>query len=91
MERAMNKKDLFKLYAETFGTNLKDAEREWSRACEFIIGRLMAGDSIRIKGVGTLHKVERAARECRVPGTNDIVKVGARFSFKLKGKTYDAE
>ena len=51
----------------------------------------MAGDAVRIKGVGTIRKVDRPARECRVPGTDTIVEVGARFTFKLKGKTYDAE
>lgn len=91
MARAINKKEAIKLYAETYGLKLKEAEKQLNNVYEFIMGRLMAGDAVRIKGVGTLRKVDRPARECRVPGTNTVVNVGARFTFKLKGKTYDAE
>lgn len=91
MERAINKKDAIKLYAAAYNVSLKEAEKQLDNVFEFIFGRLMAGDAVRIKGVGTLRKVERPARECRVPGTNEVVEVGARFTFRLKGKTYDAE
>lgn len=49
---------------------------------------LMAGEKVRIEGLGTFEKVDKAARIARHPKTGEKIEVpaGFRVKFKASGK-----
>lgn len=89
--RPINQKELAVALAEKLETSQTQALAVWKKVSDFITEQLVAGKKIRIKGTGVLKKVDRPAKECRVPNSDRTVHVPARFGFKLSSKSYAAE
>jgi integration host factor subunit alpha len=81
----MTKADLARIVYETNGrlTN-REALRVVDQLFELIKERLMAGESVRIVGFGTLEVVERKSRRGRNPITGDTIEVSGRRALVFR-------
>lgn len=89
--KTITKKEIVAKLAEQEDITLVSAAKVWDAATKLLAKELINGSAIKIKGIGTLRRVDRPAHEARKPATNEICQVPARFSFKLKAKSYNTD
>ncbi|MDR1766752.1 MAG: HU family DNA-binding protein [Lachnospiraceae bacterium] len=80
----MNKTELIAAVAEKAAIPKKEAEKAVKAFTDTVSEELAKGEKIQLVGFGTFEVTERAARECRNPRTNELVKVPATKAPKFK-------
>lgn len=84
----MNKAELIAAIAEKAELTKKDSEKALKAFIETITEELVKGEKVQLVGFGTFEVINRAAREGRVPKTNEKVQIPASRAPKFKaGKT----
>lgn len=88
MSQVINKGDFAKIYAEKNGVSISKANEVVNSVLDTIQAELVAGNAVNFTGFGKFSVANRAARQGRNPGTNEVIQIPAtkapRFSA---GKT----
>ncbi|MRJ03101.1 MAG: HU family DNA-binding protein [Epsilonproteobacteria bacterium] len=80
----MKKAEFIQAVAEKAGLSKKDTQRVIDAALEVITEALQSGKEVSFIGFGTFTTVQRAAREAKIPGTEQTIKVPATRVVKFK-------
>ncbi len=83
----MNRKELTARVAEKTGLLHKDVDQVLGTVIEEIQAQLVAGESVKLQGLGTFEVKNRAPRKARDIGKGDVIEVAARRTpgFKVSG------
>lgn len=80
----MNKTELVAAIAEKAELSKKDAEKALAAFTATVTEALKAGDKVQMVGFGTFEVSERAARNGKKPGTNEMIVIPASKAPKFK-------
>jgi DNA-binding protein HU-beta len=80
---SLNKSELVSAIAAKSGLTKADAENAINAFQEVLIESLGKGEAVKITGVLSVERVERAARTGRNPRTGEEISIPAGFGVKL--------
>jgi DNA-binding protein HU-beta len=84
----MNQSELIEKVAQATELNQKAAERAVKAIVNAILDSLVAGEAVRVSGLGTFNVAARAAREGRNPQSGETIKIAASKAVRFHaGKT----
>lgn len=84
MSNTLTITDLTNTLATANGTTKKAAKEQIEAVVGLLVSALVAGDSVRVHGLGTLSIVDREARTGRNPQTGDPLNIPASKAVKFK-------
>ncbi|WP_369053862.1 MULTISPECIES: HU family DNA-binding protein [Kineococcus] len=79
----MNRSELVSALAEKSGVTQTDADSVLSAFGDVLIEAVGRGEDVRLPGLLTLERVERAARTGRNPRTGETLEIAASYGAKL--------
>lgn len=80
---AINRTELVSAIADRSGLTKAQADEALSAFQATIIDALSDGESVRLTGLMTIERVERAARTGRNPRTGEEIQIPGRYGVKL--------
>lgn len=80
---SINRTDLVSKIAETAGLTKTQADAALGAFQSVIIDALSKGESVRVTGLLSVERVERAARTGRNPRTGEEIQIPAGYGVKL--------
>ncbi|MFC8733730.1 HU family DNA-binding protein [Luteimicrobium sp. NPDC057192] len=80
---SLNKSELVSAIAEKSGLTKADAENALNAFQEVLIESLGKGEAVKLTGLLSVERVERAARTGRNPRTGEEIAIPAGFGVKL--------
>ncbi len=80
---AINRTELVNLMAEQAGLTKADADSALSAFQNILIDSLGKGETVRVTGLMSIERVERAARTGRNPRTGEEIQIPAGYGVKL--------
>lgn len=80
---AINRSELVSAIAEEAGLTKGQADSALAAFQSVVINALSKGDSVRLTGLMTIERVERAARTGRNPRTGEEIQIPARYGVKM--------
>ncbi len=80
---AINRNELVSAVAEESGLTKGQADSALSAFQSVIMDALSKGESVRLTGLMTIERVERAARTGRNPRTGEEIHIPARYGVKI--------
>lgn len=83
----MNKKMMIKAIADKTGFTQKDVTVIVEAMIETVTETMVAGEDVKISGLGKFSVSERAAREGRNPQTGEAIEIGASKSVRFKASS----
>ena len=83
----MNKKMMIKAIAEKTGYTQKDVAVVVDAMIETVTEVMVAGEDVKVSGLGKFSVSERAAREGRNPQTGEAIEIPATKSIKFKASS----
>lgn len=84
----MNKTELISKISESCNLYKKDAKEIVDKVFDIIVDKLLVGEKIVIPNFGSFYIVQRKARRCRNPQTDEIVEVPAKKAVKFNSSDY---
>ncbi|WP_432494859.1 HU family DNA-binding protein [Kineococcus gypseus] len=79
----MNRSELITAVAERSGVSQADADSVLSAFGDVLLEAVGRGDAVKLPGLMTVERVERAARTGRNPRTGETLEIAASFGAKL--------
>ena len=79
----MNRSELITAVAERSGVSQTDADSVLSAFGDVLLEAVAQGDAVKLPGLMTVERVERAARTGRNPRTGETLEIAASFGAKL--------
>lgn len=80
---SVNRTDLVAAIAEKSGLTKSDSDKALSALQEVLVGSLGKGEAVKVTGLLSVERVERAARTGRNPRTGEEIKIPASFGVKI--------
>lgn len=80
----MTKVEFISRMAEETGFTKKDLNTTLDALVKVITESIVAGDEVRLNGIGTFTAKEVPARECRNPQSGEVIQVAAHKTPKFK-------
>ncbi len=80
---AINRNELVSAIAEEAGLTKGQADSALSAFQSVVINALSKGESVRLTGLMSIERVERAARTGRNPRTGEEIQIPARYGVKM--------
>lgn len=80
---ALNRTDLIAKIADEAGITKTDADKAISALQTVLVDALAAGDSVKITGLMSVERTERAERKGRNPRTGEEIKIPAGYGVKI--------
>ncbi|BDZ41702.1 DNA-binding protein HB1 [Paraoerskovia sediminicola] len=80
---ALNKSDLVAAIAEKAGLSKADADKAVSALQDVLVDSLGKGEAVKITGLLSVERVERAARTGRNPRTGEEISIPAGYGVKV--------
>lgn len=80
---AINRTDLVSAIAEQSGLTKSQVDQALAGFQAVVIDALANGESVRLTGLMSIDRVERAARTGRNPRTGEEIQIPGRFGVKL--------
>lgn len=80
---ALNRTELISKIAETAGLTKTDADKAISALQTVLVESLAKGEAVKITGLMSVERTERAARKGRNPRTNEEIEIPAGFGVKI--------
>lgn len=80
---SMNRTELVAAIAERAGLNKTQADAALGAFQEVLIDSLSKGEAVKVTGLMSVERVERAARTGRNPRTGEEIQIPAGFGVKL--------
>ncbi|WP_432482257.1 HU family DNA-binding protein [Kineococcus esterisolvens] len=79
----MNRSELISAVAERSGVSAADADAVLGAFGDVLLEAVAKGDAVKLPGLMTVERVERAARTGRNPRTGETLEIAASFGAKL--------
>ncbi|WP_432574746.1 HU family DNA-binding protein [Kineococcus sp. SYSU DK005] len=79
----MNRSELITAVAERSGVSQSDADSVLAAFGDVLLDAVAKGDAVKLPGLMTVERVERAARTGRNPRTGETLEIAASFGAKL--------
>ncbi|MCI2240131.1 HU family DNA-binding protein [Paenibacillus sp. TRM 82003] len=79
----MNRAELITAVAERSGVSQSDADAVLGAFGDVLLEAVAKGDAVKLPGLMTVERVERAARTGRNPRTGETLEIAASFGAKL--------
>ncbi|WP_432506179.1 HU family DNA-binding protein [Kineococcus arenarius] len=79
----MNRSELITAVAERSGVSQTDADAVIGAFGDVLLEAVAKGDTVKLPGLMTVERVERAARTGRNPRTGETLEIAASFGAKL--------
>ncbi|NAZ85791.1 HU family DNA-binding protein [Kineococcus indalonis] len=79
----MNRSELITAVAERSGVSQSDADSVLAAFGDVLLEAVAKGDAVKLPGLMTVERVERAARTGRNPRTGETLEIAASFGAKL--------
>lgn len=80
---SLNRTELIAKIAERANLTKTDADSAMSALQEVLVESLSAGEAVKITGLMSVERTERAARKGRNPRTGEEIEIPAGFGVKL--------
>lgn len=80
---ALNRTELIAKIADEAGITKTDADKAISALQTVLVDALAAGDSVKITGLMSVERTERAERKGRNPRTGEEIKIPAGYGVKI--------
>ncbi len=80
---SLNKSELVSAIAEKSGLKKADAENALNAFQEVLVESLAKGEAVKVTGLLSVERVERAARTGRNPRTGEEIQIPAGFGVKI--------
>lgn len=80
---SLNRTELIAKIAERANLTKTDADAAMSALQEVLVESLAAGEAVKITGLMSVERTERAARKGRNPRTGEEIEIPAGFGVKL--------
>ncbi|MBD7982157.1 MULTISPECIES: HU family DNA-binding protein [Oerskovia] len=80
---SLNKSELVSAIAEKSGLKKADAENALNAFQEVLVESLANGEAVKVTGLLSVERVERAARTGRNPRTGEEIQIPAGFGVKI--------
>ncbi|ACZ23515.1 MULTISPECIES: HU family DNA-binding protein [Sanguibacter] len=80
---SLNRTDLVSAIAGKSGLTKTDADAALSALQEVLVESLSAGEAVKVTGLLSVERVERAARTGRNPRTGEEISIPAGFGVKI--------
>ena len=79
----MNRSELITAVAEKSGVTQSDADAMLNAFGDVLVEAVAKGEAVKLPGLMTVERVERAARTGRNPRTGEALEIAASFGAKL--------
>ncbi|MCI7305390.1 MULTISPECIES: HU family DNA-binding protein [Trueperella] len=80
---SLNRTELIAKIAEESGLTKTDADKAISALQTVLVDSLAAGEAVKITGLMSVERTERAARKGRNPRTGEEIEIPAGFGVKI--------
>lgn len=80
---ALNRTDIIAKIADEAGITKTDADKAISALQTVLVDALAAGEAVKITGLMSVERTERAARKGRNPRTGEEIKIPAGYGVKI--------
>lgn len=80
---SLNRTELIAKIAEESGLTKTDADKAISALQTVLVDALAAGEAVKITGLMSVERTERAARKGRNPRTGEEIEIPAGFGVKI--------
>lgn len=80
---SVNRTDLVAAIAEKTGLTKTDSDKALGALQEVLVESLGKGEAVKVTGLLSVERVERAARTGRNPRTGEEIKIPASFGVKI--------
>ncbi|NLF05115.1 MAG: integration host factor [Actinomycetales bacterium] len=80
---ALNRSDVVAAIAEKAGLNKTQADAAVTALQEILVSSLAQGEAVKLTGLLSVERVERAARTGRNPRTGESIEIPAGFGVKV--------
>ncbi|QOQ38558.1 HU family DNA-binding protein [Trueperella pecoris] len=80
---SLNRTELIAKIAEEAGLTKTDADKAISALQTVLVEALSAGDAVKITGLMSVERTERAARKGRNPRTGEEIEIPAGYGVKI--------
>ncbi|QOR47002.1 HU family DNA-binding protein [Trueperella pecoris] len=80
---SLNRTELIAKIAEESGLTKTDADKAISALQTVLVDALAAGDAVKITGLMSVERTERAARKGRNPRTGEEIEIPAGYGVKI--------
>ncbi len=84
---SLNKTDLIAKIAEKSGLTKTDADKAIAALQEVLVESLSQGEAVKITGLLSVERTERAAKKGRNPRTGEEIQIPAGFGVKITAGT----
>ena len=81
----MNQSELIEKVAQATQLKQAAAGQAVKAVVNAILDALIAGDAVRVSGLGTFNVAERPARKGRNPQSGETIKIAARKAVRFRG------